>query len=206
MLVDALAHTGPGGGDRVDGAGPLLPAGSAPARVRRELAERARRCAGASLRARARPRRAPIAGAELDVWQNGDDRLYAVQQPEGPGGSPAGPLFHPRGRQLRLRGAATPYPIPYDGPVGAMLEATGRHPWRPAHLHMIIRAPGYRTVTTHVFDDVSEYLDSDAVFAVKPSLLRTFVEPRARRPRYSGRSHRTGVSVENDIVLAPRTS
>ncbi len=63
-----------------------------------------------------------------------------------------------------------------------MLAATGRHPWRPAHIHVIVRAPGYKTVTTHVFDATSEYLDSDTVFAVKPSLLRTFRERSVGRP------------------------
>jgi hydroxyquinol 1,2-dioxygenase len=96
-----------------------------------------------------------------------------------------------------------PYPIPDDGPVGAMLEASGRHPWRPAHIHMIVRAPGYQTLTTHVFDRASEYLESDAVFAVKPSLVREFV------PHESGDSDAPpGVSsawfsVDNDLVLAP---
>jgi protocatechuate 3,4-dioxygenase beta subunit len=71
-----------------------------------------------------------------------------------------------------------------------MLAATSRHPWRPAHLHMIVSAPGYQTLTTHVFDAESPHLDSDAVFAVKPSLLREFVRDGVRW------------SVQNDIVLA----
>src|SRR5205823_391252 len=75
-----------------------------------------------------------------------------------------------------------PYTIPADGPVGRMIAATGRHPWRPAHIHMILRAPGYHTIATHVFDAASDYLDSDAVFAVKPSLLRTFVRRDADDP------------------------
>jgi protocatechuate 3,4-dioxygenase beta subunit len=146
----------------------------------------------------------PIAGAEVDVWQNGNDRLYAVQNPDAP-------EEHLRGR-FRTRDDGTyaflgvrpvPYPIPADGPVGRMLAASGRHPWRPAHIHLIVRAPGYRTLTTHVFDSTSEYLDSDAVFAVKPSLLRTFV---ARAP--DDRETPAGVqgtwySVQNDLVLAP---
>src|SRR4029450_3296615 len=123
---------------------------------------------------------APIAGAELDVWQNGDDRLYAVQKPEGP-------EDHLRGRFRRddtgssafLAVRPVPYPIPDDGPVGRMLAATGRHPWRPAHVPMIVRAPGPRALATHIFDRASEYLGSDAVFAVKPSLLREFVPRRA---------------------------
>jgi len=115
----------------------------------------------------------PLAGAELDVWQNGDNELYAVQDPDAP-------EFHLRGRfRTREDGTygfiavrPTPYPIPADGPVGRMLELSNRHPWRPAHIHMIIRAPGHRSLTTHVFDRSSDYIDSDSVFAVKPSPAR----------------------------------
>jgi protocatechuate 3,4-dioxygenase beta subunit len=66
------------------------------------------------------------------------------------------------------------YPIPSDGPVGAMLSATGRHPWRPAHIHFVVSAEGYEPVTTHIFDRTDEYLGSDAVFAVKDSLICDF--------------------------------
>ena len=105
-------------------------------------------------------------------WQNGDDRLYAVQDLEAP-------EAHLRGRfRTRVDGSyafvavrPVPYTILDDGPVGRMLARTGRHPWRPAHIHLIVRAPGYRTVATHVFDSATSlHLDSDAVFAVKPSL------------------------------------
>jgi maleylacetate reductase len=117
----------------------------------------------------------PIAGAVLDVWQNADDMLYAVQNPDAPPG-------HLRGRfRTRADGSyaflgvrPTDYPIPDDGPVGRLLAATGRHPWRPAHIHLIVSAPGHRSVATHIFDSASRYLDSDAVFAVKPSLVRDF--------------------------------
>src|SRR5918994_528759 len=70
----------------------------------------------------------------------------------------------------------SPYPIPTDGPVGELLTATGRHPWRPAHVHLIVAAGGHLPVTTHIFVDGSPYLDSDAVFAVKQSLVRDFTE------------------------------
>jgi protocatechuate 3,4-dioxygenase beta subunit len=145
----------------------------------------------------------PIGEAELDVWQNGEDRLYGVQRPEAP-------EDHLRGRFItRADGSYSflavrpvPYPIPDDGPVGAMLTATGRHPWRPAHIHMIVRAEGYRTVTTHIFDAASDYLQSDAVFAVKPSLLRRFVEHGPEDPDTPVGIRTPWVSVENDIVLA----
>jgi catechol 1,2-dioxygenase len=149
----------------------------------------------------------PIAGAELDVWEGGDNELYAVQDPDAP-------EFHLRGRFFTredggyafLTTRPTPYPIPHDGPVGHMLEATGRHPWRPAHVHMIVSAPGYETVTTHVFDSESAYLDSDAVFAVKPSLLRTFVNRSVDDPERPDGVSGDWVSAENDIVLAPARS
>jgi hydroxyquinol 1,2-dioxygenase len=145
----------------------------------------------------------PIAGAELDVWQNGDNELYAVQDPESPDD-------HLRGRFLTRDDGSyafvgvrpTPYPIPHDGPVGAMLAATGRHPWRPAHIHVIARAPGYRTVTTHVFDGSSPYIDSDAVFAVKQSLLRAFVSRDPSDPETPDGVEGPWCSLECDFVLA----
>lgn len=146
----------------------------------------------------------PIAGAELDVWQNDANLLYSVQDADAP-------EDHLRGR-FRTREDGTyaflgvrpvPYPIPHDGPVGHMLETTGRHPWRPAHLHMIVSAPGYEKVATHVFDSESAYLDSDAVFAVKPSLLRHFVLRAADDPDRPESVTGEWCSVENDIVLVP---
>ena len=67
------------------------------------------------------------------------------------------------------------YPIPHDGPVGALLAALGRHPWRPAHLHFLIEAPGYERLITHVFREGDRYLDSDAVFGVRSSLIADWV-------------------------------
>ncbi|WP_448624980.1 intradiol ring-cleavage dioxygenase [Geodermatophilus sp. URMC 64] len=120
----------------------------------------------------------PLAGASVDVWQANEEGFYDVQQP---GIQPAGNL---RGLfttddqgQFWFRSVVPRYyPIPDDGPVGQLLAATGRHPNRPAHLHFIVAAPGYRPVTTHVFVADSPYLDSDAVFGVKESLVRDVPE------------------------------
>jgi catechol 1,2-dioxygenase len=146
----------------------------------------------------------PVPGAELDIWQNGDNRLYAVQDPHAPAGHLRG-RFTARedGSYAFLGVRPVAYPIPDDGPVGQMLAATGRHPWRPAHIHMIVRAPGFRTVTTHIFDAASDYLDSDAVFAVKPSLVRTFRARAADDPDRPSGVDGPWYSVENDVVLAP---
>jgi hydroxyquinol 1,2-dioxygenase len=146
----------------------------------------------------------PIVGAELDVWQNGPDRLYAVQRPEAPEDHLRGRYFTRKdGSYALLAVRPVPYTIPDDGPVGKMLAAGGRHPWRPAHIHMIVRAEGHRTLTTHIFDATSEYLESDAVFAVKPSLTRNFVARDANDPERPPGVDGEWVSVENDLVLAP---
>jgi catechol 1,2-dioxygenase len=130
--------------------------------------------------------------------------LYAVQNAEAP-------ESHLRGRFLTRNDGTygfvavrpVPYTIPHDGPVGRMLAAAGRHPWRPAHLHMIVSAPGYKTLVTHIFDAASQYLESDAVIAVKQSLLRDFQARTADDPaRPTGISNRSWFSVANDIVLA----
>jgi protocatechuate 3,4-dioxygenase beta subunit len=120
----------------------------------------------------------PLAGAEVDVWQTNEDGFYDVQQP---GIQPAGNLrglftADADGRFWFRSVVPRYYPIPDDGPVGQLLAATGRHPNRPAHLHFIVAAPGYRPVTTHVFVAGSPYLDSDAVFGVKESLVRDVPE------------------------------
>jgi catechol 1,2-dioxygenase len=117
----------------------------------------------------------PVAGATLDVWQNADDMLYAVQNPDSPPDNLRG-LFRVRqdGSFAFLGVRPTDYRIPADGPVGRLLASTGRHPWRPAHIHVIVSAPGYQSVATHIFDSASKYLNSDAVFAVKASLVRDF--------------------------------
>lgn len=202
MLVDGLERTAPHGATESTVLGPFYVPGAPLRELGASIAEEP---AGEQAWVHGHVRNVdgrPIAGAELDVWQNGDDRLYAVQNPEAP-------EHHLRGR-FRTRDDGSyaflavrpvPYTIPDDGPVGRMLAETERHPWRPAHIHMIVRAEGYGTVATHIFDAESDYLDSDAVFAVKPSLLREFVrrsdDDPERPPGVTGHWY----SVENDLVL-----
>ena len=120
---------------------------------------------------------APIAGAEVDVWQADDDGLYDVQRPElGDTRRARGLLRSDAQGVVRFRSIApTAYPVPTDGPVGKMLVATGRHPWRPAHVHFLIKAQGFETLITHIFRDGDPYLDSDVVFGVRSSLIGDYV-------------------------------
>ena len=204
MLVDALAHALPAGATETTVLGPFYVPGSPARGYGESIAE-----APAGIPAWVHGRvldldGAPIAGAELDVWQNGDDRLYAVQDPDAPEEHLRGRFFSREdGTYAFVAVRPVPYTIPDDGPVGRMLAATGRHPWRPAHIHMIVRATGYKSVTTHIFDAESPYLDSDAVFAVKPSLVRTFVPRSADDPDRPAGVEGEWCSVENDVVLSP---
>ncbi len=119
----------------------------------------------------------PIPNATINVWQADDDGLYDVQYED---------RSHPQARGILKSDAegryhfktivAEPYPIPTDGPVGVLLNATKRHPWRPAHLHFMVEAPGYQRLITHVFRDKDGYLDSDAVFGVRQSLIADWVQ------------------------------
>ena len=120
----------------------------------------------------------PLAGATVDVWQANEDGFYDVQQPDVQPRATSGDCSPPTSEGRFWFRSVVPrfYPIPDDGPVGQLLDATGRHPYRPAHLHFIAAAPGYQPVTTHVFVADCPYLDSDAVFGVKESLIRDVAE------------------------------
>ncbi|MGK5678747.1 maleylacetate reductase and hydroxyquinol 1,2-dioxygenase domain-containing protein [Actinoplanes sp. URMC 104] len=117
----------------------------------------------------------PVPDAVVDVWQSDQDGYYDVQLPD-----LEGPVLRARLRsdldgRLWFRSILpSEYPIPDDGPVGRMLRATGRHPYRAPHLHFMISAPGYRRLVTQLFVAGGPYLDSDAVFGVKPELIVDF--------------------------------
>ena len=119
----------------------------------------------------------PVPGAVLDVWQSDDEGLYDVQHEHLDHAQARGIITADEQGRFHFRTiVAVAYSIPHDGPVGQMLQATGRHPWRPAHLHFMVKAPGYETLITHVFRKGSDYLDSDAVFGVRQSLVCDWVE------------------------------
>ncbi|MBM7044060.1 MULTISPECIES: intradiol ring-cleavage dioxygenase [Rhizobium] len=146
----------------------------------------------------------PIKDAVIDVWQANDEGFYDVQQ------KGLQPDFNLRG--IFRTGADGTYwfravkpkyyPIPDDGPVGQLLAQLGRHPYRPAHLHYIISADGFETLTTHIFDPDDPYIHSDAVFGVKESLLAKFRltedQARSKQLEFSGKFW----EVNHDFVLA----
>lgn len=118
----------------------------------------------------------PIKGARLDVWSDNAEGYYDVQQPG------VQPKWNNRGiftteadgKYSFIGIKPVSYPIPDDGPVGQMLAALGRHPYRPAHMHFLITAPGYQKLVTHTFDGDDFYITSDTVFGVKQTLVAPF--------------------------------
>lgn len=118
---------------------------------------------------------APIEGAALEIWQNADNGLYSSQDPaQDEYNLRARQLTDATGRYLFSTTRPIPYKVPDDGPVGDVLRATGRDPWRPAHLHFIVTAPGFQTLVTEVFPKGDPYLDQDAVFGVREDLIMTY--------------------------------
>ncbi|SIS99340.1 dioxygenase [Paracoccus saliphilus] len=119
---------------------------------------------------------APIEGACVDVWSDNIDGFYDVQQPG------LQPKWNNRGRFItgsegfyRFVGIKpVSYPIPDDGPVGKLLDSLGRHPYRPAHMHFLVTAPGHKKIVTHIFVGEDHYINDDAVFGVKQTLVAPF--------------------------------
>lgn len=143
-----------------------------------------------------------IGHANIEVWQTDSNGMYDIQDSSQPEDNLRGCYSaNAEGAFLVRSIRPTSYPIPTDGPVGVLLRATDRHPFRPAHVHAIVSAPGYQPLTTHLFDSEDQYLDSDVVFAVKESLIRTFT-----RNTNADDAARFGLSgpfweLENDFVL-----
>ena len=147
----------------------------------------------------------PIGGAVLDVWQADTTGLYDSQYADTSELHMRGKYRTDQdGRFLIRTSRPVAYQIPSDGPVGKMLKATNRHSWRPAHIHFVVSADGYEPVTTHIFDSIDPYLVSDAVVAVKDSLICRFV----RHDTTDGATDRFGMTppfckAEFDFVLKP---
>ncbi|MES2609688.1 MAG: dioxygenase [Pseudomonadota bacterium] len=116
----------------------------------------------------------PLAGALLDIWSGDGEGVYDMQV-EGSGmAARARVRTDDQGRYWFWSIRPSFYPVPVDGPVGRMLDGMGRHPNRPGHIHMMVSAPGHAPVTTHLFVAGSPYIESDAVFGVRPSLIVDF--------------------------------
>lgn len=180
MMVDAINHRKPGGETESTVLGPFYVEGPPDLPMGASIVAQTKDGAPTLVSGTVTDGRGkPITGAVLDVWQGGPDGFYDVQKPDfgldlrGRFRTGADGRYHFRTVK------PVSYPVPTDGPVGKLLLALGRHPYRPAHLHFIVAAPGYVPLTTHIFVKGDGYLDSDAVFGVKESLIVDF-KPAAK--------------------------
>ncbi len=134
----------------------------------------------------------PLAGAVVDVWQTGPDGGYDIWDQRQPEMNFRGKIIAGEDGGYRIQTMLPkPYTVPTEGPTGRYLEAVGQHPWRPAHIHFKVSAPGHRTLVTQVFFPGDPYLENDTIGAVKPALVR----PVERRGDHLG--------CDFDIALAP---
>jgi hydroxyquinol 1,2-dioxygenase len=137
----------------------------------------------------------PIVNALLDVWQAGEDGLYSNQDPAKPKYELRGKFRSDRDGTYHFKSVLPKgYQIPTDGPVGVLMRATNRPSWRPAHLHFMVSAEGYKPLTTHLFVKGTEHIREDAVFGVKDSLIQDF------KKQANGK----GYELHYDFGLSPR--
>ncbi len=145
----------------------------------------------------------PVPAATLDLWSTDGDGWYDMQLP-GQGMRARGKIkTDAQGRYAFWTVKPVSYPVPTDGPVGKMLLMMGRHPYRPAHTHLILSAPGFKSVTTHVFVEGDPYLESDAVFGVKNSLVADFQKHEPGTAPDGKRMDRPFFTVKFDFGMAP---
>ncbi|MDB9707483.1 hydroxyquinol 1,2-dioxygenase [Planktotalea frisia] len=149
----------------------------------------------------------PIAGAQIDIWQTAPNGLYASQDQEQDTYSFHGLMtVGEDGKYAFTTVKPVEYTVPSDGPVGDILRACGRHPWRPSHLHYIVTAPGFQPLVTEIFPDNDPYLDQDTVFGVRNDLVMTYVEkPASEFPEgmeVSGKVTENFLQVTFDVTLA----
>jgi hydroxyquinol 1,2-dioxygenase len=141
----------------------------------------------------------PVAGAVIDTWQSSSDGIYDLQEKDSEQMNFRGRLrTGPDGRFRFHSVTPSSYPVPSDGPVGKMLLALARHPYRPAHVHFKIVAPGYKTLTTALYMAGDRYLDSDVVFGAKKSLVVSY--------RRRGTNGAAPATIEFDFILDSKES
>lgn len=139
----------------------------------------------------------PLPGVLLDVWQADPRGFYDVQDPTQPAMNLRGKFRTDAQGRYRFRSIKPKsYPVPHDGPVGELLRAQGRHPFRPAHIHFILSLPGYHTLTTALYIAGDEYLESDAVFGARDALVVNY------QPNHEGGAQEPREMIGFDFKLA----
>ncbi len=204
MLVDAINHRLPGGATESTIFGPFYREGAAELPMGATISKDGRGEPVVVMGSVLSTDGTPIPGALLDVWETDENGLYEQQDPEQPEMNLRGKFrTDSLGRYCFVGIKPVSYAIPDDGPVGQLLRTLGRHPFRPAHIHLLISADGFAPVTTHLFVKGDPYLDSDAVFGTKDSLVVDFVRHDSEEEAASYHVTVPFYRVEYDFVLKP---
>jgi catechol 1,2-dioxygenase len=131
---------------------------------------------------------APIEGVTIDIWEDALNGLYEQQDPDQPEYNLRGRFTTDANGEYAFVGLRPmPYPIPYDGAAGELLNYMGHHPWRPGHIHFMLMKDGYQALISQIYDAETKYLDNDSVFAVKESLI--------------GRMEKAPAGADTDLVM-----
>lgn len=145
-----------------------------------------------------------LPGAVVDTWQADGSGTYPIQE-AGQDKYDLRGIFETdeQGRYYYTTVLPKPYTVPYDGPVGELLRAGNRHAWRAAHLHFMVRAPGMRSIVTELFFENTEYLDNDAVFGVRKSLVAKLEPYKPGKAGDLDLERKPDAVIGFDFVLAP---
>jgi protocatechuate 3,4-dioxygenase beta subunit len=211
VLVDAISHAGESGVTPSDVEGPLYredpPWREKPVKIYEEY-EGAEN--GEVLFVQGRVTSAdgtPLSGAVLDIWQTGPDGGYDIWDERQPDYNFRGRfgVDEDGGYEFQTM-VPKPYTVPTEGPVGRFLEASGQHPWRPAHIHFKVEAEGHETLITQVFFPDDPYLENDTIGAVKETLVRPLTRHEDEEELAGRRLDAPFYTCEFDITLKPAMS
>lgn len=204
-LVDAIEHPKPKGATETTVIGPFYRAGAPELALGENIA---RDMPGDPTFVSGRvldPTGRSLPGAIVDVWQAAPNGLYEGQDPDMPAFSLRGRFRTGEAGRYHFRTVKpASYPIPMDGPVGDLMRAVGRQPYRPAHIHAIVSAPGYAPLTTHFFVKDDPFIDADPVFAAKTSLIVDFARHDDLAEAIARKTTVPFYTVDVDFRLTPR--
>ena len=204
MLVDAINHRSPDGATESTIFGPFYREGAAELPIGASINQDGHGEPAVVMGQVLSTNGTPIPDALLDVWETNEHGLYEQQDPDQPDMNLRGKFrTDSQGRYCFIGIKPVSYPIPDDGPVGQLLRSLGRHPYRPAHIHLLVSAAGFAPVTTHLFVQGDPYLDSDAVFGTKDSLVVEFVRHDSQDEAARYQVTAPFFTVEYDFILKP---
>lgn len=204
MLVDAINHRLPDGATESTIFGPFYREGAPELPMGASISQDGRGEPAVVMGRVLSTDGTPIPDALLDVWETNENGLYEQQDPDQPDMNLRGKFrTDSEGRYCFVGIKPVSYPIADDGPVGQLLRSLGRHPYRPAHIHLLVSAAGYAPVTTHLFVKGDPYLDSDAVFGTKDSLVVEFVRQDSHEEAARYQVSAPFFTVAYDFILKP---